>query len=143
MAREYRRQLRRAGFVGARGYSNEKMLVHLAYIAAIDGARGFDSLQPRPEPTHRFGHRFDFAHASFRAGSRCNRHPFRDDKGILDEGTVRIAVVRAHYRHCDSTCLQRAAVGGVLLERLAKIRAGRRTIAWVNRNWLPLSRAAY
>src|SRR5580704_5964597 len=97
------------------------MTVHLADVAAIDRARRFDALPPRPKPTHRFGHRLDFTHASPRTGSRCDRHSFRDDEGILDEGTVRVALIRGHHRYFESARRQRAAVRGMLLERFAKI----------------------
>src|ERR1700691_2270080 len=100
------------------------MIVHLAYIAAIDCSWRFNPLKLRPERTQRFDHRLDFTYTSSCAGSRCNRYSFRNDEGVLDESAVRVVRVGRHHDHFNSARRQRAAVRGMLLERLAKIRAG-------------------
>src|ERR1700723_3331594 len=113
-ARQVRRQLPRAFFIGAVREPKEEVVFRLADIAAVHGSRRLDGERIRKQAQHRLPNRFHLAFAAGRAGARKHRSPGREQGGVFDKGRVRKTKICVQHSQSQAALLERLAIAAVL-----------------------------
>jgi len=109
-------------FICAVRDADEKMAAGIANVAAIERARGFDLMKHGEERRERFADGGNFTATAFGAGPRENRRARRYNRGVLDEGRVRMLQIGVEREHAQAATLERGTVCCVLLQSFCKRR---------------------
>src|SRR5271170_136839 len=105
-----RRELFRAGFVGAMREAEKEVIAGFADVASIESAGRVNVQCVGKKAGNRRHDRGNFALASGGTGASEDCASRRQHRGVLDKGRVRMAEVSFEHRESEATFAQRLAI---------------------------------